>query len=212
MKLRLISPRLFVALLPLAALALPPSRAAAQAEYTAARPAELLVFGGYTHVQPDYGTTNNNGVVFGADYLRSFGWLVVPGLEFRANINSGKTVSQHTYTVGLRGGVNFHQRYHFYGDFLVGPGYTHYPIFVNGSYQEVPDGGRVFSIGGGADIDLTDNFLFKADFQVQEWNLGPNSNTNPNGSDFTLSPTALTLGISYRIPFKPWVSHRYEPR
>lgn len=211
MTFRLISPRLFIAVL-LTLAALPASRAFAQADYTAARPAELLVFGGYTHVNPDYGPTNNNGVVFGVDYLHSFGWLITPGLEFRANINNGANVSQHTYTVGLRAGADYRRRFHFYGDFLIGPGFTRYPIYTDGVREIVPDGGRVYSLGGGADIDLTDNFLFKADFQVQEWNLGPNSATNPDGGDFTLSPTALTLGVSYRIPFKPWVSHKYEPR
>jgi hypothetical protein len=187
-------------------------RAHAQADYTASRPAELFAFGGYTHVSPDYGPdgVNNTGLVFGADYARSFGWRFVPALEVRANINSGQVVTEHTYLVGLRAAVNFHQRYHPYANFLIGPGYITYPEYIPPTHITVSDEGLVYSYGAGIDVDIVHDFLFKADFQLQSWNLGTNGYTNPQGGNFTLSPTALTIGVSYRIPFKPWTSHGYE--
>jgi len=182
------------------------SFARAQADYTLHRPADLLVFGGYGYTKPDFDTPHNNGFTFGADYDRSFGWRVVPGLELRGNLNTGQFSTEQSFLVGPRAHVNVAGRFHPYGYFLAGAGVITYPEYGS----PVHDGGRVFSAGGGVDVDVAHNFMFRADFQYEGWNMGKNSYTKPNGEDFTITPSTVTVGVTYRIPFKRWLDARHN--
>jgi hypothetical protein len=92
----------------------------------------------------------------------------------------------------------FHQRLHPYVNFLIGEGYIvfNHP-FIPGYTQ---DNSVIKALGAGIDVDVYRNFLVKGDFQNQLWNFGNN---------FTLSSKAWTLGVAYRIPFKPHLSQQY---
>jgi opacity protein-like surface antigen len=186
-----------------------PSSARAQADFSAQRPANVLVFGGYSYTMPDYNSGHNNGVTFGADYNRSFGSRVVPGLEARVNLNSGPYVNEHTYLVGPRAQVKY-RRYHPYADFLVGLGTIHYPNYDLGRY--VDDSGFTYAAGAGVDVDLVRHFALRADYHFESWNLGQNVTIKPDGSNFTLSPRTLMVGVTYRIPFRSWTDQKHESR
>jgi opacity protein-like surface antigen len=183
--------------------------AKAQANFTAQRPADITVFGGYGHTTPDYDAGHDNGVTLGAEYNRSFGWRVIPGLEVRANLNSGPAVTENSYVFGPRAHMNFH-RFHPYADFLVGLGRATYPEYFLNGVAQVQDTGLVYTYGGGVDYDLVKGFALRADYQGSSWNLGKNLVAKPDGSNFTLSPTTVTIGVSYRIPFKNWTGQKHE--
>ena len=183
--------------------------AQAQAEMTAQRPADLQAFVSYGVTLPDYARTSHSfGLTAGAHYDRSFGSRFIPGLELRASSNSGSVITEHAYLFGPRVHTELRRRYHPYADFLVGAGSLKH--LEDGTM--VPDGGFVYDVGLGMDIDLVHNVMFKEDFQLQSWNLGPNSYTNPNGGDFKISPMVLTFGVSYRIPFRQWTDQAHVSR
>ncbi|WP_263371724.1 hypothetical protein [Granulicella cerasi] len=173
----------------------------AQAVYTAEKGANIFVFGGYNYVKPDFGpdSYHNNGVMFGADYTRYFGWRIAPSIELRYQTSSGQVVKESTISGGLKFGADFHQRYHPYVDFLAGLGTLHYVVPPVPGYPD--DHALAYTFGGGLDIDVYNNFALKLDVQSQSWNLGENLTIKPQGGDFTLSPFVATIGVTYRIPF-----------
>lgn len=183
--------------------ALRPARA--QRIYAAQKGADIFVFGGYTYDKPDYGPdyVTNNGVSLGADFTRYFGWKISPSLELRYTNVSGPVVKESTISGGFRGLVDLKQRFHPYIDILGGAGTITYVQPPIPGYP--PDHGFVLSYGAGVDIDIYRTFQLKADFQQQSWNLGQNYVTVPSGANYTLSPIAITLGVSYRIPFHSYV-------
>lgn len=191
-----------------------PRIAQGQATATAQRSAGIFVFAGYNRTTPDYGTPANNGITFGADYTRHFRFSFVPALEFRANLTNGPQVKENSFLGGLRVHHTLRTRFNAYGDFLAGVGHITYPTYFPsaGRYEDLNDSGRVFSVGGGVDIGLTPHFMAKIDYQHQDWNLGANSHTMPNGGDFVLTPSVWTFGVVYRIPFRPWTDARHEPQ
>jgi hypothetical protein len=177
------------------------SAAWGQAVVTASKTMDVSVFGGYNYLRPDYGPDHDNGVTVGANLTRYFRFPIKPSIETRISFNSGTTVNENTYLFGFRGQMDFH-RYHPYVDFLVGPGDIHYNFAIDpnhpNSYRN--DNSVVESPGIGIDIDLIRRFQFKGDYQYQYWNLG----AGPHGA---LNPSAVTLGIAYRFPFKPRYEH-----
>ena len=175
-----------------AALLLPTTLSHAQATSTASKTAEVTVFGGWQAAHPDYGPYNSYGGAFGADYTRIFR-RVEPSLEFRANLNSKVAVTEHSYVFGLRAvvPVRFVRPY---GDFLVGPGTIEFPYNVGYTH----DNSVVYSYGGGVDIPVYRSFAAFADLQGQHWNTEP----------LTYSPSLLTIGVRYTIPFRAHVSQR----
>lgn len=164
----------------------------AQATSTASKSADVSVFGGWQGAHPDYGPYNSYGGAFGADYTRYFR-RVEPSLEFRANFNSNIAVKEHSYVVGLRAAfpVRFVKPY---ADFLVGPGTIDFPYNIGYTH----DNSVVYSYGGGVDIPVYRNFAAFADVQGQHWNTDP----------LTYSPSLLTIGVRYTIPFRAHVSQR----
>ncbi|MDE1163070.1 MAG: outer membrane beta-barrel protein [Acidobacteriaceae bacterium] len=173
----------------------------AQSVFTAEKGADIFVFGGYTYLKPDYGpdSVHNNGITLGADFTRYFRWPVTPSIEVRYTHASGPVVNEHTFSGGLKVGKTYRTRFHPYADILAGLGGVHY---VTPPVPDYPDDTALaITYGGGVDIDVLDNWAVKADFQSQHWNLGKNATIKPDGEDYTLSPLAFTIGVSYRIPF-----------
>jgi len=167
----------------------------AQAGSTASKLMDFSVFGGYTYLKPDYGPGHNNAVTFGADFTRYFRFPIKPSLEGRVSFQHGPTVNENTYLVGVRGEMPY-GRFHPYGDFLIGVGDIHYNFVVNaGNPTAYRDDNSVAKVaGGGIDVDLLRGFQLKADYQYQFWYLGTND---------TLTPSTMTLGVVYRLPSKP---------
>jgi opacity protein-like surface antigen len=168
--------------------------AAAQASLTADRSADVNVFFGGSRVSPDFGKAQS-GYAFGADYTRFFKHLyAAPSLELRATISpTGRSVSEHTYSGGLKLEHEYFRRYHAYADLFGGVGYISYVPYViaPGGVVETHDSSFVVTYGGGVDIDLYRRFALKLDYQGSHWN------TLDIG---TLSPKSLTIGVVYHLP------------
>jgi len=157
---------------------------------------DISGFGGYERVAPDFRSSpQDNGFVAGINITRYFRIPIAPSLEARANLASGPTVNERTYLVGARAQAQLEQSFYPYADFLIGPGIIHFnQIFIPGY---ISDKSLVKSIGGGVDIDLVRHFQMKLDFQQQFWKLGTES--------APFSPSLFTVGVVYRIPFRPHV-------
>lgn len=180
--------------------ALASASATAQALPVADKASDISVFAGVGHVNPDYGKTANDGITAGVDFTRYFRRLRVdPSIEARGTYVNSLQVTEKAVMGGIRITGNLH-RFHPYADFLAGgaditfhpdpfPGYT-------------GDRGRIYSYGGGVNIDLLRNIALMAEYQEQSWNLGKNEAIHSDGSNFTLSPTLIMVGVHYTIPFK----------
>lgn len=188
----------FVLLFPFA-LALPiTSRPlAAQAAPASQRTGELSAFIAYSLVSPQWNgiSDTNNGVTFGIEYARFIRHLpVVPSIAIRAKTAPGNTVGEHT----LGGGIKFDRSFHAfrpYGDFLISAGnvtFTH-PVVDYRPKLYISDNSIVYSVGGGVDLDLTQSWAVRADYQYEWWSIGINQDFNPR---------ALSIGVVYRIPYR----------
>jgi opacity protein-like surface antigen len=168
----------------------------AQQEGSASKSAEISAFGGYTNINSDYGS-RNNGITLGADYTRFFHFPVAPSLEVRANHTTGTGLTEESILFGLRlEPANFH-RFHPYATVLYGGTKILFNVPPTPTYTY--DQSSATSIGGGIDFDVTHNFRAKFDYQQQFEDFGPNG----IHQDFTLTPAGFTIGVVYRIPFKP---------
>jgi len=65
-----------------------------------------------------------------------------------------------------------------------------------GSNGAGSNGSVVYSMGGGVDYDFADQWAVRVDYQHESWNV----NQNPT---VTLSPSAFSLGVLYRIRLHP---------
>ena len=183
----------------------PPARA--QALVTASKVAEITAFGGYTYTEPDYGPNSVKGFTLGSDFTIFRSWFVDPSLEVRFNhatgrpINfTGEVITERAILVGPRAQKDY-GRFHPYIDFLVGVGHIAYNPPPTFSPNDHGDSGVSLTYGIGTDIDLVHNFSLKLDFQQQNWNLGKNLPFQPDGSNYTLTPRNLTVGVTYHVPF-----------
>lgn len=186
------------------AVALVSVRAGAQAVPIKQKKADLSTFFGYTKVTPDYGPLIN-GVVFGGFYTRYLHWFA-PAVEFRAKIANGTGVDQKTYGGGIRVEKDFHQLFRPYGDFLVSSGTINYHLVTPPNQPAPPgipyvlhtysDSSVVYTYGGGLDVDITENFSARGEYQHENWSLG-------KYGPVTLTPSMWGFGVVYRIPFRP---------
>lgn len=172
----------------------------AQSLATARRGAEITAFGGYSVSHPDYGGTSYNGETIGANFTLFKNWWVDPSVEVRFNHSSNSIISENAFLVGPRVQKDY-GRFHPYVDALFGVGVISYHPAPTFSPDDHQDSGRNIAFGGGVDFDVTRNFSAKVDFQEQNWNLGKNPPFQPDGSNYTLSPSVLTFGVTYHIPF-----------
>jgi len=157
---------------------------------------DISGFGGYQYVSPDFRSSpHDSGFIAGVNVTRYFHFPVAPSLELRANIATGPAVNESSYLVGARAQANLGRRFYPYADFLIGPGAIHFnQIFIPGYTH---DNSLVKSIGGGVDIDLVRHFQVKLDYQQQFWKIGKEI--------AGFSPSLLSVGVVYRIPFRPHV-------
>jgi hypothetical protein len=175
----------------------------AQAVPTAKKTGDISAFVLYTRLTPDYGPTSNNGATFGVDYTRYTRWWVNPSIEFRAKIANGSAVDEKSFGGGIRVEKRIHDKYHPYADFLISAGSINYnfrppPTQINGQ-PLTSDSTITYSYGGGLDYDITQTFAFRGDFQYEKWYL----DRNPSAA-IHLTPTGWSLGVLYRIPFRPF--------
>lgn len=176
------------------------SRLTAQARPAAQKTADLSVFALYNRLTPDYGPTNNNGIVFGVDYTRYPHWWVKPSIEFRGKIAHGQTVDESAFGGGVRVEKPI-RNFHPYVDFLVSAGSIQYhlvnpPTLPNGK-PYTSDGTVTYSFGGGLDYDIGKNFAVRGDYQFEKWHLD-------KYTPIYLTPNGWSIGVVYKIPFRPF--------
>ena len=174
----------------------------AQARPTAQKTGDLSVFALYTRLTPDYGPTDNNGVTFGLDYTRYTSWWVKPSIEFRTKIANGTTVDERSVGGGFRA-VKPIGSFHPYVDFLISAGSINFhqsdPYILENGKPYTSDGTVTYSFGGGLDVDVWRSFAVRGDYQFEKWYLDKNPAT-----PFHLTPTGWSIGMIYRIPFRPF--------
>lgn len=177
-------------------------RVQAQTYSTASKRADITVFGMYTNNNPDYGQRRNNGLTLGGDYTRYYRWRVQPSLEVRAGSDNGEIIDQKTVLAGLRLKMDIKQRFHPYGDFLVGGSWIHFLLPPAPNYTH--DQGFTRSYGGGVEMDVWRNWGAKIDYQ------GEHTVYSDQFSPIHLTPSKISGGVVYRIPFRNHLSHGYE--
>jgi len=163
-----------------------------QARITAQRESEVAPFGDAAFMRPLDGQSANLGYGAGVDVTPfMFRWLQ-PSLELRFTGDSGPIAHEYTYAGGIRAATTF-RRIHPYATLLKGLGaiyFTHPALAYNGPYAR--DGGSMFCIGGGADVDVGHTWQVQLDYSQQHWALY----LPP------LRPDAFSVGVTYRIPFR----------
>jgi len=166
-----------------------------QARAAADRTAEISVFGGGSFYKPDYGLAGQPAYDFGADLTwflhRSY---LAPSLELRGVVSpKGTSVGENTYSAGLKVQHRY-GRVVPYADFLMGAGTIKFtnPQYQYGRGYYTSDNSKVYSFGGGVDVDIAWHFSAKGDFQYSHWDTGGN---------VTYTPVAYTGGVVYHIPF-----------
>lgn len=160
--------------------------ASGQAVVTADRGAAIIPFATSTFVRPDWGQPNNIGFTAGVDYTRFTGTLIQPSLELRMTHASGKQVGENSYLTGFKVETTI-GRIHPYATLLAGMGYISFK--TEAGYPS--DSSFIYSMGGGAEFNVTPSWKVRADFTEQHWNLDPQ----------ILNPMAFGVGVSYSIPF-----------
>ena len=175
--------------------------AAAQAVPTATQGLELTAFGAGTGTWTRLEGGRNIGVTAGADLAFKSYYRLRPAIEVRGTypFHAGTIDAQKDFLGGLR--VEYPVgRLHPYVDFLVGRGQIDYQRggFLVGNLLFIRSNTTVYSPGVGVDLDLSDHWSGKADFQYQSWDI-----PFPPG---TLHPGVLSLGAVYHFDF----NHHYR--
>ncbi len=166
-----------------------------QAIPTATKNTEYSAFGAFSLVSPDNRNAElNSGVTLGADYTRMFGNIAL-SVEPRIAFAPGNTVGERTFGGGLRLEYRI-KRLIPYLDYIVSYGiitFTHPP-----DPKYTRDDAYVSSPGIGLDYYLTPQWAVRADCQFEHWTVAPGD---------TFNPRAVSFGVVYRIPFKPYIHH-----
>jgi hypothetical protein len=164
-----------------------PAAASAQAAVTAQRGAEIAPFVQASIITPDWGPQHNIGYTVGIDYTRLISGIIQPSLELRYISANGLTVDEHSITGGFKIATSI-RNIHPYATLLAGTGGI---LFVHPVPGYPSDTAYIYSLGGGAEFNATENWKIRADFLHQVWNLEPNS----------LTPVTLSVGIAYSLHF-----------
>jgi hypothetical protein len=152
----------------------------------------------YTRGDTDREDHINNGFTFGGDYTQYLHWYVTPSIEVRAKYLPGGTVGEKTFGGGFR-------LEHRWGNFVPYAGFymsygrltfTH-PDLSGPGRPYTHDSSIVYSAGPGLDYEVTSQWSLRADYQFERWKFGI-------GNGFV--PQAFSVGVLYRIPFKPYQS------
>jgi hypothetical protein len=169
-----------------------PSLAHAQATSTASKTTRLSVFGGVSRVSTDY-NSQEYGFTVGGDVTHHF-HLLDGSLEARYTRATGDPVSESSFAGGIKA-EKAYRSFHPYVDLLIGQGnitFIRPIIYPTGPYAG--DNSIIYVAGAGLDYDITPRFALKLDGQIQSWKVGSEA--------ARLTPSAITLGVVYRIPFK----------
>jgi opacity protein-like surface antigen len=185
-----------LALLILTFLALHSEFFEAQGLPAASKEAAISFFGAYSRVNTDRSSQKDNGFTVGFDYTRYLHWLLTPSLEVRCKIATGDTVSEKTFGGGIRVEHRF-KNFYPYANFFGSYGkitFTNPITSVPGPRYSYDDS-TVYSTGAGLDYDITSNWAARVDYQFEHWHTGFRN---------TFTPQVFSIGILYRIPFKPY--------
>ncbi len=188
-----------ISLLLLSLLSFCTGRLHSQASPTASKNTQYSAFGAFSLVSPDFSPDNrnatlNSGVTLGADYTHMFGNFAL-SVEPRLAFAPGNTVGERTFGGGLRLEYRI-KRLIPYLDYIVSYGqvtFTHPP---DPNYTR--DDAYVSSPGIGLDYYLTPRLGVRAECQFEHWTIAPGH---------TFDPRAVSFGVVYRIPFKPYVHY-----
>jgi opacity protein-like surface antigen len=183
-------------LLTLLFVVLHPASLGAQGLPTASKEAAISFFGTYSRVSTDRSSQNDNGFTVGFAYTRYLHWFLTPSLEVRCKIANGRTVGEKTFGGGIRVEHRF-KNFYPYANFFGSYG----KITFNNPITSVPgpryhyDDSTVYSTGAGLDYDITPSWAARVDYQFEHWNVGLRN---------TFTPQIFSIGVLYRIPFKPY--------
>jgi hypothetical protein len=172
-----------------------------QATPTASKETILSVFGAYSLVSTARESSKISGVSFGTDLSLYAPGGFVPSLEARVQIAPGSLAydGQNTYGGGIRIDRPI-KRFVPYIDFLVSYGHL---SFTNPTTTYKHDNSVVYAGGGGLEYNLSSRWAARADYLFEHWDVG----TTSNGLSGAFSPQIITVGIAYRIPFRPYNPH-----
>jgi opacity protein-like surface antigen len=168
----------------------------AQSSPTASKEAAISFFGTYSRVSTDRESEKDNGFTVGFAYTRYLHWLLTPSLEVRSKIATGGTVSEKTFGGGIRVEHRF-KNFYPYANFFGSYGKITFtnPITSVPGPRYYYDDSTVYSTGAGLDYDITSNWAARVDYQFEHWHTGLKN---------TFTPQIFSIGILYRIPFKPY--------
>jgi hypothetical protein len=166
----------------------------AQGLPAASKEAAISFFGTYSRVNTDRSSQKDNGFTVGFAYTRYLHWLLTPSLEVRAKVATGATVSEKTFGGGIRVEHKF-KNFYPYADFFGSYGKITFANPVTSGPRYYYDDSTVYSTGAGLDYDITPTWAARFDYQFEHWHTGLKS---------TFTPQIFSIGILYRIPFKPY--------
>ncbi|WP_263367848.1 porin family protein [Edaphobacter bradus] len=170
----------------------------AQATAAASKKGDLSVYSGYSAVWPQYlnAPNINSGVSFGVEYTRHLRWYLLPSLVARGKVAPGNTVGERTWGGGIKVEHEF-RSFRPYASFILSSGnitFTH-PVIDYRGKRYTSDNSIVYAPGGGVDVDITEKWSGRVDYQYEYWNIGTNQ---------SFYPSVLSFGVVYRIPFHPF--------
>jgi len=163
---------------------------------TASKEAAISFFGAYSRVSTDRSSQKDNGFTVGLAYTRYLHWFLTPSLEVRCKVATGDTVSEKTFGGGIRVEhrfKNFYPYANFFGSY--GKITLTNPVPSGPGPRYYYDDSTVYSTGAGLDYDVTSNWAARVDYQFEHWHTGLKN---------TFTPQIFSIGILYRIPFKPY--------
>jgi opacity protein-like surface antigen len=168
----------------------------AQGLPTASKEAAISFFGTYSRVNTDRSSQKDNGFTVGFAYTRYLHWLLTPSLEVRCKIATGSTVSEKTFGGGIRVEHRF-KNFYPYADFFGSYGKITFanPVTSVPGPRYYYDDSTVYSTGAGLDYDITSTWAARVDYQFEHWHTGLKN---------TFTPQIFSIGILYRIPFRPY--------
>ncbi len=163
---------------------------------TASKEAAISFFGAYSRVSTDRSSQKDNGFTVGLAYTRYLHWFLTPSLEVRCKVATGDTVSEKTFGGGIRVEHRF-KNFYPYANFFGSYGKITFanPITSVPGPRYYYDDSTVYSTGAGLDYDITSNWAARVDYQFEHWHTGLRN---------TFTPQIFSIGILYRIPFKPY--------
>ena len=155
----------------------------AQATYTANQRNRIQVGAGFAALVPDY----TPGTILGFSGWADYDFSRYVGVEFSTHLGEFITpgdISENSYTLGPRFSYR-HARLTVYGKALVGRAtITNLNFNLSSSYN-------IYAFGGGLEYRLLHKINVRViDFEHQQW---------PDFTPHALSPSAVTIGVSYII-------------